>query len=87
MFGCVRAFEMKLKLFRELLENVSFSLYDLLHNGGSVSVPFPSAFAVEVIHSMAENFQMRFTDFHSHATNIRKVVKFVHTLSLLSTTP
>jgi hypothetical protein len=40
MFGFVRAFEMKLKLFRELLENVAFSSCDLLHKGGSGSVPF-----------------------------------------------
>jgi hypothetical protein len=60
-FGSVRAFEMKLKL-RELLENMYISSCDLLYNGGSISVPFPS-----VLHSMADNFQMRFTAFHSHA--------------------
>jgi hypothetical protein len=81
MFGSVRAFEMKLKLFRELLENVSFSSCDLVHKGGPVSVPFPSVLAVEMIHSMAENFQMRFTDFHSHAINIRKVSKVVPVLN------
>jgi hypothetical protein len=73
MFVSVRAFEMKLKLLRELLENVYFSSCDLLYNGESVSFPFPS-----VLHSMAENFQMRFADFHSHATNIRKASKVKH---------
>jgi hypothetical protein len=55
------------------LENVNlchFSSCDLLHKDGSLSVPFPSVHAVEIIHSLAKNFQMRFNDFHSHATNI-----------------
>jgi hypothetical protein len=65
---------MKLRLFRKQLENVNlchFSSCDLLHKDGSVSVPFSSVRAVEMIDSLAENFQMRFTDFHSHATNVR----------------
>jgi hypothetical protein len=47
-----------------------FSSCDLLHNDGSVSVPFPSVHAIEIINSLAENFKMRFNDFHSHPTNI-----------------
>jgi len=64
---------MKLKLFWQQLENVNichFSSCDLLHKDGSVSVPFPSVRAVEMIDSLAENFKMRFNDFRSHATNI-----------------
>jgi hypothetical protein len=42
----------------------------LLRNDVSVSVPFPSACAVETIACLAENFEMRFSDFLCHATNI-----------------
>jgi hypothetical protein len=47
-----------------------FSSCNFLHKDGSVSVPFPSAHAVEMIDSLAENFKMRFNDLCSHATNI-----------------
>jgi hypothetical protein len=50
IFGAVRDFEMKLKLFQEVLENANlcyFSSCDLLHKDGSVLVPFPSGCAVE----------------------------------------
>jgi hypothetical protein len=62
MSGAVRAFEMKLKLFRKQLEN--FNLYhcsfrELRHKDGSVSDAFPIARAVEIIDSLAENFKMR----------------------------
>jgi hypothetical protein len=64
---------MKLKLFWKQLENVNlcnFSSCDLLHQDGPVSVPFPHVCAVEMTDSLAENFKMRFSDFHSHSTNI-----------------
>jgi thymidylate synthase len=48
---------------------VSFSSCDLLQKDASVSVPFLSAHAVEMIDFLAKNFKMRFNDFHSHATN------------------
>jgi hypothetical protein len=41
IFGVVRAFEMKLKVFRRHLENINlchFSSCDLLHKDGSVSL-------------------------------------------------
>jgi hypothetical protein len=75
MFLAVNAFEIRLKLFRKQLENVNlcrFSSCDLLHNDGSVNVPFPSVRAVEMIDSLAENFRMKFSDFRSHDTNIFK---------------
>jgi hypothetical protein len=65
MFGAVRAFEMKLKLFQKQLENVNlchFSFCDLLHKDGSASVPFSSVHAIEMIASLAENFKIRFGD-------------------------
>jgi hypothetical protein len=74
MFGAVRAFEMKLKLFRKQLKNVNmchFDFCDLLHKDGSASVPFPSVRAVEMIDSLAESFEMRFSAFRSHAVDIR----------------
>jgi hypothetical protein len=43
MFGAVRTFEMKLKIFQKQLKNVNlchFISCDLLHKTGSVSVPF-----------------------------------------------
>jgi len=46
-----------------------FPSCDLLHEDGSVSVPFPCVRAVEMIDSLAENFKMRFSDFHSHVIN------------------
>jgi hypothetical protein len=54
------------------LENVNLHTFccDLPHEDGSVSVTLPSVHAVEVIHSMAENFKLRVNDFHSHATNL-----------------
>jgi hypothetical protein len=58
--GTIRTFEMKPKLLRKLLENVTmchFSSCDLLHKDGSVSVPFPSVRVVEVIDPLAEYFQ------------------------------
>jgi hypothetical protein len=64
---------MKLKLFCKQLKNVNlchFSSCNLLHNDGSASVPFPSVHAIEMTDSLAENFKMRFNDFHNHATNI-----------------
>jgi hypothetical protein len=63
---------MKLKLFQKQLENVNlchFSSCNLLQNDGSVSVPFARVHAVEMIHSLADNFKMRSNDFRSHATN------------------
>jgi hypothetical protein len=73
MFGAVRTFEVKLKLFQNQLENANlchFSSCNLLHKDGSVSVLFPSVPAVEIIDFLAENFKMGFNDIHSHATNI-----------------
>jgi hypothetical protein len=72
MFGAVRAFEIKLELFWKKLENINlchFSSCDLLHKDGSVSVPFPSNHAVEMIDTLAENLKMTFNDFHTCATN------------------
>jgi hypothetical protein len=80
-FGPVRAFEIKLELFRIQLENVSlchFSSCDFLHKVESVNVLFPGSRAVEMIDSMAGNFKMRVSDLRSHATNIRS---FEHSLS------
>jgi hypothetical protein len=57
--GTVRAFEMKSKLIRKLLENVKmwhFSSCDMLHKDGSVSVPFPSVRVVEVTDPLDEHF-------------------------------
>jgi hypothetical protein len=74
MFGDVRAFRMKLKLFWKQLENVNLchvSSRDLLHKDESVSVLFQCVRAVEMTESLAENFKTRFNDFRSHATNIR----------------
>jgi predicted PolB exonuclease-like 3'-5' exonuclease len=56
------------------LENVKlcqFASCDFLRKDGSVSVPFPCVRAVEMIDSLAEDFKTRFSDFRSHATNIR----------------
>jgi hypothetical protein len=38
---------------------------------GSVSVPFPNFRTVEMTDSLAENFEMRFNNFRSHAKNVR----------------
>jgi hypothetical protein len=49
MYGAVKAFEMKLKLFRKQLANVNmchFTSCCLLHKDGSVNIPFPSFRAV-----------------------------------------
>jgi hypothetical protein len=62
---------MKQELFWKQLENVNlcnFSSCDLFHKDVSVSVPFQSIHAVEMIDSLTENFKMRFNGFHSHAT-------------------
>lgn len=70
----VRVFEMRLKLFCKMLENINLCLFsssDLLRKSISVSVPFPSVRAVEMVDSLAKDFEMRFIDFHIHATNIR----------------
>jgi hypothetical protein len=43
------------------MENVNtrrFSSFDLLHNDGSGSVPFPHTCAVEITDSLAEKFKM-----------------------------
>jgi hypothetical protein len=61
MFGAVKAFEMKVKLFRKQVENVNMFVFLWLHKDGSVSVPSPRVRAVG----------KRFSDFGSHATNIR----------------
>jgi hypothetical protein len=81
MFGAFRAFEMKLKLFLKQLENVDlchFSSCDLLCNDVSLSVPFPSVRAVEMIDSLVEIFKMRFNDFCSLATNIHTIFLKTH---------
>jgi hypothetical protein len=74
MFRAFIAFEISLKLVWKQLQNVNlcqFPSCDLLPNNGSlISVPFPSVCAAEMIDSLAENFKMRFSNFHSHATNI-----------------
>jgi hypothetical protein len=77
MFGAVRGFELKLKMFRKQMEdvNVCFSSCNLFHKDGSANVSFPSALAAEIIDSLVENFNMRFNDFRSHATNIRIIEK------------
>jgi hypothetical protein len=82
MSGAAREFAMKPKLFRKQLENVNlchFSSCVLLYKNGSVSVPFPSVRAVEMIDSLTDNFKMRFNDFRRHATNIGYV--YLKTLS------
>jgi len=56
------------------LENLNlchFSSCNLLHKDGSVSVPFPSVRALEMVDSLAENFKMRLDVFRSHDRNIR----------------
>jgi hypothetical protein len=61
-FGAVRTFEMTLKQ----VENVNlchFSPCDFLHKDGTVNVPFPNARAVEMITSLAGNFEMRLNGF------------------------
>jgi hypothetical protein len=73
MYGTVRGFEKKLKLFWKQFEYVNlchFSSCDLLHKDGSVSTLFLSVSSLEMIDSLDENFKMKFTDFHSHVTNI-----------------
>jgi hypothetical protein len=70
MSGAVRTFERKLRLFQ--LQNINLhhsSSCNLLHKDGSVSVPFPSVYPVETIHSVAENFKMDINDFCNHAAN------------------
>jgi hypothetical protein len=72
MFGTVRIFVIKLKLFRKKFENFNsrnFSSCDLLLTDGSVNVPLPSARAVEII-LLLRTLKMAFNDFRSHATNI-----------------
>jgi hypothetical protein len=74
MFGLVRPFEMKLKLFRKQLQNVNlfnFTSCDLDHKNASVTVPFPDVRAVEMHDALANNFKKRFNEFHSHSTNLR----------------
>jgi hypothetical protein len=74
MFGAVRTFEMKLKLFWKQLQNANlchFSSCDFLHKDGYESVPFPTVRDVEMIDSLAANFKMRFNDFRSRDINIR----------------
>jgi len=51
-----------------MLTCVFFSC-DLLHKDGSISTPFPSDQAIEMIDSLAENFKIRFSDFHGHVTH------------------
>jgi hypothetical protein len=73
MSGIAKAFEIKLTLFWKHLGNGNmchFSSCDLLHKDGSVSVPFPSAQAVEMIDSLAEKLKRRFSNFCSHTINI-----------------
>jgi hypothetical protein len=73
MSGIANTFEIKLKLFSKHLENsilCHFSSCDLLHNDGSVFIPFPSAQAVEMIDSLAKNLKRRFKNFCSHTINI-----------------
>jgi hypothetical protein len=57
----------------KMLTSHKFSSSNLLHRDGSISFPFPSARAVEMIYSLAENFKMRIKDFRSQAT---KYVRF-----------
>jgi hypothetical protein len=75
-FGALVAFEMHLRLFRKQLENLCFSHSSscvLLHKDGSVSVPFLSVRAIEMA-ALAENFKISFSDFRSHATNVRRLI-------------
>lgn len=64
---------MGLKPFQKQLGNVNlcnFFFSDFLHKDGSVSVPFLSVHAVEMIDSLAENFKIKLCDFCIHTTNM-----------------
>jgi len=70
---------MKLKLFRKQLKNVhiyNFYSCGFLHKVGSVSVPFPSVLAIEMIDSLAENFK-------PEPGNISELVRFANNFVLL----
>jgi hypothetical protein len=60
MFGAVRAFEMKLKPFQKLLENVKVCNFS----------SFPSVHVLEMNDIFSENFEIRFSDFRSHAASL-----------------
>jgi hypothetical protein len=63
--------------FENSWETLSFSLSSscvLLHEDGSVIVLFLSIRAVVMGAALAENFEMRFSGFRSHVTNIRRPV-------------
>jgi len=47
-----------------------FPSCDLLHKAGSVSVLFPNVRGVEKVYSLAENFEIRFSDLRHHATRV-----------------
>jgi hypothetical protein len=74
MSGAVITFRMKLKVFN--LCNFCFCYS--LPKPGLASVPFPSVFAVEMIDSLSENLKMRFSVFHSVATNVCIFENIVH---------
>jgi hypothetical protein len=60
MFGAVGDFELKLKLYRKQLGNINlchFSSCNLHHRNGSVSVPFLTVHALEMMESLAEQLQ------------------------------
>jgi len=74
VFGPVRAFEMKLKLFQKALEYVnlcSFPSWELLHKDRLLSARFLCVRYAEMHYFLAENFEIRFSVLRSHATNIR----------------